>query len=482
MSMSKQKSMAAKVGARFEEEMAVPAKVDVVTSFVVVLNLIVMALELEWEGDRSRVQLGWQEHETWLWASDVFKLSDHIFNAIYLLECVLRLWILRCEYFKTAMNDIDFVLVVASSVQLYILEPLQMAGSGRDGNLTILRMMRMARLARIHKVLRTPLFAELRVLCKTCISSIGALLWSMLLLFAIMSMGGLFLCSVLTDVIRDDAVDHALRVWLFRHYGSSGRAIYTVFEVTLAGCWPNYFRPLIEKVSVWYVLFSIFYITIVVFAVIRIITAMFLKKTLQAASSDAEMLVQEKHCLVTTITGKLAAVFQAVGTSDDGMLTEDLFHLVISNSNVQAWLSSLGLDVYDIEGLFALFDEGEGCVSCDTFLHGILRLKGQARSLDVISISSQCDKIGRTISQVADKVDWLARHGSKEHSDTSAQGGEPAPMGKQSSLVSYSNVRSSRSSATSYMPPMSMTSTMNSACIGFGSEEPGSLPSLRLSK
>merc|ERR1719199_36176 len=108
-------------------------------------------------------------------------------------------------------------------------------------------------------------------------------------------MGGLFLCSILKSTIQDAAVDHSLRMWLYRYYGSSLRAIYTLFEVTLAGCWPNYFRRLIEDVNGWYAVFAVVYITIVVFAIIRIITALFLKKTLTVAGHDQDMQLSEQR-------------------------------------------------------------------------------------------------------------------------------------------------------------------------------------------
>lgn len=395
-----------KFGTRhFRDHKETPVWLDVAISVVIILNVIVMAIELEWEADKSRVTLGWQETETWVHAEPVFKVTDHVFNAIYVMETTLRLWILALEYFRIHMNQLDFTLVIASSIQMYVLEPLSI-GSG--GNLTLFRLLRFARLARIMKVLRTPLFTELRVLCKTCISSIGALIWSMVLLFLIITMGGLFLCSLLKDVIQNPSQDQDLRMWLFQHYGSSGRSIYTVFEITFAGNWPNYLRPLIEKVNAWYVVFVLVYITIVVFAVIRIITAIFLKKTLQAASSDAEMMVHETRSLTHTITEKLAAVFQALNMNGDGMLTEETFMLIVSNPDIKAWLATLELDVHDVRGLFALLQEGEGLLSYEKFLQGILRLKGQARSLDVISIYYQCDRIETCMALLNEKLDQLS--------------------------------------------------------------------------
>ena len=81
-----------------------------------------------------------------------------------------------------------------------------------------------------------------------------------------------------------------MRLWAWTHYGTFYRAMYTMYEVTLAGCWPSYVRPLLENVSHWYAAFFVIYVAVVVFAVIRVITAIFLKDSMDAVSSDADMI------------------------------------------------------------------------------------------------------------------------------------------------------------------------------------------------
>ena len=50
-----------------------------------------------------------------------------------------------------------------------------------------------------------------------------------------------------------------------------------MFEITHSGSWPAVVRPIVEKVNAWYAVLFLTYITLVVFAVIRIVTALFLK-------------------------------------------------------------------------------------------------------------------------------------------------------------------------------------------------------------
>ena len=79
----------------------------------------------------------------------------------------------------------------------------------------------------------------------------------------------------------------ALLLWVNRKYGTGSKALYTVFEITFSGCWPNYVSPVVMDASPWFAAFFIVYITFVVFFLIRIISALFLKETLAHAAQDA---------------------------------------------------------------------------------------------------------------------------------------------------------------------------------------------------
>merc|ERR1719346_239900 len=104
-------------------------------------------------------------------------------------------------------------------------------------------------------------------------------------------MASLFLCQLLQEYIENTENDYEMRLWVYRYYGTSSSALYTMFEVTLSGCWPTYVRPVIEQVSVFYAIFFVLYVSLVVFAVIRVITALFLRETLRAAEADTFMVM-----------------------------------------------------------------------------------------------------------------------------------------------------------------------------------------------
>eukprot|EP00971_Amphidinium_carterae_P064882 1285702-Amphidinium_carterae.1 len=138
-----------------------------------------------------------------------------------------------------------------------------------------------------------------------------------------------------------------MREWAWEHYGTSSRAMYTMFEVTLSGCWPNYVRPLMNEISWWYASFFVIYVAFVVFAVIRVITAIFLKETLDAAGADAEMMVQEKAKKRAQYLEKLKAVFIMADVSGDGMVTEEEFNGILEKPIVRTLLQALELEFHE---------------------------------------------------------------------------------------------------------------------------------------
>lgn len=96
-----------------------------------------------------------------------------------------------------------------------------------------------------------------------------------------------------------------------------------MFELTFSGSWPSQTRPLIEKVHAGLVLFFVIYITTVAFGIIRVITAVFLRDTLDAAASDAEEQVAAELKKRKEYAGKLEEIFAAIDSEGNGVLSAD---------------------------------------------------------------------------------------------------------------------------------------------------------------
>jgi len=271
-------------------------------------------------------------------------------------------------------------------------------------------LVRFARIAKAMRVIRTmSLFRQLRVLLSTIAMSFMSLLWSLTILFIFMLMFSLFLCQLMQGVVLDADEDNDLKRWVYRYYGSSTRALYTVFEITFSGGWPNYARPLVEQVGPVYGFVFFLYVTAVVFAMVRIISAIFLKDTLQTAANDADMMVQEKNHEVAAFTRKLAALFELADQSGDGQLSLEELENVLSCPKVKVWMSVLGVDTTETRNLFSLLDDGDGLISYGEFVAGISHLKGTARSQDTFAIMRDCARINKNCEAVLAHCEAMAK-------------------------------------------------------------------------
>ena len=106
-------------------------------------------------------------------------------------------------------------------------------------------------------------------------------------------------------------------------------------------------RPVLDDVSKVYVLFFGAYIIVVVFALVRVITAIFLKDTLDAAQSDAEFMVLEGMRKRSRYVHKLEEIFKAIDKTGKGILTEARLNDILSEPRVKAYFQSLDVDIHE---------------------------------------------------------------------------------------------------------------------------------------
>merc|ERR1711865_622660 len=96
-------------------------------------------------------------------------------------------------------------------------------------------------------------------------------------------------------IINDSWASRDDRWSLFLWFGTFLRSMLTMFEITLApGAWSTVGRLLIFGVHWMYGIVFFLYGWIITFAVTRVITALFLKHTMNAATADAEIVMADK--------------------------------------------------------------------------------------------------------------------------------------------------------------------------------------------
>ncbi|CAE7451133.1 CACNA1H, partial [Symbiodinium pilosum] len=373
---------------------------DSYMALVVLANLGCIIAMTEWTVSQTSEALG-LPHTGWEGVSlETFEIFEFIFFAIYLVDVLLRIITLGREWYYDQMEGImylnifDGVLVLINLFELVALPAMMVAGDQQQQQATTIRVIKLVRIVRTLRIFKTvSLFRQLRILVGTCVASIGALFWSMVLLVVLQIGFALAMCQALQLFILDAGQDLDTRLEMHTLYGSFGRALFTMFEITFSGSWPVRVRPVVEKVSVWYALPFLAYITFVVFAVIKIVTALFLKETLTSAANDADMVMEDARRLAKDYTHKLEELFRLADDDGDGNLSRDEFNETMSLPSVQHYLRTLDMSMQDCRPLFDILDDGDGLITITEFVRGLSQIKGQARAVDIVILQRENAKL-----------------------------------------------------------------------------------------
>lgn len=190
-------------------------------------------------------------------------------------------------------------------------------------------------------------------------------------------------------------------------YGSFSRSIFTMFEITIApGTWAANGRDVIFKVSRYYAIFLMGYLALVSFAMIRVITAIFLKDTLALAAKDGEIVMANANRDPKYVK-QIWDVFQKIDVDKSGTLSMHELKVMLKDDQTQAWLKALGIIPHEVKGLFTLMDDGDDEISFCEFITGIMRLKDP--KVDLATILYENKKLLGCVIAVGSKVDKLTK-------------------------------------------------------------------------
>jgi len=96
----------------------------------------------------------------------------------------------------------------------------------------------------------------------------------------------------------------------------------------------------------------------------------------------------------------------AMDQDKSGSVTFDEMTQYFSDPSIRDLFRVLGLEPDDMPKLFRLFDvDDSGEIQVDEFLEGCLRLKGDAKSIDLHSVLSLCRSISRRIDIIQESIE-----------------------------------------------------------------------------
>jgi len=196
--------------------------------------------------------------------------------------------------------------------------------------------------------------------------------------------------------------ESSIRKAVFERFGSFSRAVVTMFELTL-GNWHPPVR-LLQQVNEWWIIPCLVYIVVVWFAVMQVIRAVYIQETFKVAASDDEMMIKQKNRQIRMHAANMDRFFKEADESGDGFLSYGEFRRITQDVRVKTWMAAMDFDTSNAQLVFDLLDDGDHKLSAEEVVQGVAKLKGSARSIDLMALKYQCESIDNTCKQIENSL------------------------------------------------------------------------------
>jgi len=347
---------------------------ETIVAFCIVLNALMIGVQT------NHASAVWHMNEE---TPAAFDIIDKVFCVIFTVEITLRIFAFGSIFFVMSgwhWNIFDLVLVAMQLVDEALSFLFAFESSVSLSFTRVLRGLRVVRLVRLVRVLR--LIRELRTIVVSIANSMKSLLWTIVLLLFLVYVVGV----VFTQMVNEHGKAHPEQMVdsdqpLVKFYGSVPRTLFTLYEATMGGVdWDDVCRPLMDQISPWVGIIFALYIAFTVLAVMNVVTGVFVESALQSAMADRDV------DLVT----RLRELFMRTDADLSGVISWSEFQSNLDQPEMKFFFRSIDLDLSEARGLFRLLDVDEsGEIDAEEFVMGCLRLRGNARSIDLVTIMNE---------------------------------------------------------------------------------------------
>ncbi|CAE7401709.1 CACNA1I [Symbiodinium pilosum] len=147
--------------------------------------------------------------------------------------------------------------------------------------------------------------------------------------------------------------------------------------------WEQVLVPL-KAIALPWVLLFLFYMFFTYFAVLNVITGVFCQTAIDSAQNDHATVIHSILANKQAHLEKVRDLFNKLGAENTGGITYLMFEEKITSPEVKEYFESLGLDVWDAWSFFKMLDlDDSGAVDIEEFLMGCLRVRGNAKAIDI---------------------------------------------------------------------------------------------------
>lgn len=375
---------------------------NVFFAFVIMSNSVFLGMQLEWSALRVDrfVEPG-------------FIVAHLMYAVLFTGEMFIRITAAGPKtYFVGngwAWNWLDVFVVVPAWVELALdlSERNDGAEGGAASNFRIIRVFKVTRLLQVVRSLRIVRFvAALRALVLSVVDTTRQLVWALILLLLVIYSFGILFTDAALEYLFAGASEGEDTTDLMKYFGTVFSSCSTLFRSILGGTdWDSAVDALVPVGMAWVLLFHI-YIAFCGFAVLNVMTGVFVNSAIKTREKDHETLMQNGVRL-KDLVAKLWSKIDATGL---GQITISEFETMFEDEAMQAFFEAIEIKAVDAWTLFDSLDvDGDHTISMDEFSERCLQLHGAARSVDLYALKKQMKNLQGAQQQLAEQSARILR-------------------------------------------------------------------------
>jgi len=349
---------------------------------MVALTIIVNSIYTAYQSNYEMTELGESPPN--------YQIVECAFLGFYLVELAAKLYVHKCYYFVNedmSWNIFDTVLVFIS-----LSDAVLMLAGFAVGNVTFARSLRLFKMGKILRIFRAIRFLKsLRVMMESIAGSLSSLFWSFIMIALILFIFSLLFVQQMTVDLADTEANTELWLQQRHYFGSVQRASLTLLESTMGGLDWDLVYQLIEPIGPMYVAAFIFYIAFYNFAVMNILTGIFVENAMSLCKPAEEERITEQRAKDARDAEEIRRLGLSIDADGSGTIKKDEFAEAVQNPDFVTGFAVLGIDVADGDAFFSKVakSDTEDEIGVEDFISRIMQAKVNASALDFNALAYQ---------------------------------------------------------------------------------------------
>jgi Ca2+-binding EF-hand superfamily protein len=348
-------------------------------------KLLAMVTDLRFECGMGTVILlncvliGLQANEKNMMNRIWYEVVEYLFSFIFVVEWIIRVMVNGWLWLTTVWNLGDTFIVWSGVAALsipYIYPDLGVQILRKFSALRALRLVRLAQAVRFF-----PSFKEMWLLLRGLIESFRTLLWTLLIIMVV-----LYVFAIASVELIGKHDDFQKDPYIQERFGTLNDSMFSLFQVMTLDTWADAIvRPLMVK-QPYLCLYFIFFITVSVFVLMNLITAVIVENAFSIAKDDEEMKAKQVEKRNQDEIKGLAIMFKDLDEDQSGELNKREFENALTKPKFLNKLKMLDMKEEDCMEVWDLLDDGDGLLTVEEFTNGLRRMKAGARSKDILDM------------------------------------------------------------------------------------------------